>query len=112
MNGEYSPPTGVSGKSSVATAVGHKLRSARAELAATEDFVAAALGLTVEIYRSIEDGHAALSPGRVIQAAQLFGWPPSMLCEDIAGQSAADDSALSGPAQIISLAAARARRSG
>jgi DNA-binding XRE family transcriptional regulator len=88
--------------------VGRTLQQARAQLAATEDFVAAALGLSVEAYRSIEDGTAQLTPSHVIQAAQLFGLKPSALCEDLVDQVASDRQHAS--AHVIDLAAVRLRR--
>ncbi len=122
MNGESPPRPDVLRASRVDAAVGRKLKSARTQLAATEDFVAAALGLSVEAYRCIEHGTAQLSPGRVIQAAQLFGLQPSSLCGDpgvsaasgiVGAVSSASREAASGlKATVIDLAAARHRREG
>jgi transcriptional regulator with XRE-family HTH domain len=114
MMNEYPPRTGPTGGPPTSKTVGRKLQLARAQLAASEDFVAAALGLSVEAYRSVEEGTAQLSPGRVIQAAQLFGLQPSALCIDVPVDIAGAPSRpqLASPAQVIDLAAARLRRQG
>jgi DNA-binding XRE family transcriptional regulator len=114
MTGDYPPRTGPTGGPPRSKAVGRKLQMARVQLAASEDFVAAALGLSVEAYRCIEDGTARLSPGRVIQAAQLFGLQPSALCIDVEADQAQAKvpTTPAAPAEVIDLAATRLRRQG
>jgi transcriptional regulator with XRE-family HTH domain len=110
MNGDFPPRAGSTANLTPGKTVGRKLKLARAELAATEDFVAAALGLSVEDYRSVENGSAQLSPGRVIQAAQLFGLQPSALCIDTEPAAAPERAASATSATVIDFAAARLRR--
>jgi transcriptional regulator with XRE-family HTH domain len=111
MTGEFPPRSGPNGRLLANKAVGRKLHVARTQLAASEDFVAAALGLSIETYRAVEAGTAPLSPGHVIQAAQLFGLQPSVLCIDT-DVPAAEPFAPRPmpPADVIDLAAARKRR--
>lgn len=109
MDGEYTMSTASSGHLSPGKSVGRKLQAARNQLEASEDFVAAALGLSVEAYRCVEAGTAQLSPGHVIQAAQLFGLQPSSLCIEL-DERARADKADNHQAVVIDLAAVRLRR--
>jgi hypothetical protein len=114
MDGDFTPRIGLAGHPSASKAIGRKLKVARNQLEASEDFVAAALGLTVEDYRSVESGTAQLSPGRVIQAAQLFGLQPSVLCIQSDSDGGKDEvrPKPGTPASVIDLGAVRTHRKG
>lgn len=112
MDGDIPPRSRFAPRLTTGSTVGRKLKVARTELQATEDFVAAALGLSTEAYRRVEAGTAQLSPGHVIQAAQLFGLQPSALCIDTEppGPAGAAEALPQEPAAVIQLAAFRQKR--
>ena len=84
-------------------AMGRRLQRARADLDASEEFVATALGLSVEAYRAVEAGTAHLETGHVIRAAHIFGVEPAALATEEPRDTA-------GSADVIDLAAIRRQR--